>query len=118
MSKLFRAASVLVLGAAALGFSATKADAGNGRGHGRGHHHGHGCGHAYVARPVYYAPRPVYVAPRPVYIAPRPVYVAPYPYLPAPPVVYAPVPVYDHHRDGVAGFIGISGPHVSIGIGF
>jgi len=110
LSKLFRAVSVLALGAAALGFSATRADAKPHQGHG----HGHGrpvCRHAYVARPAYVIARPVYVAP-PAYVVVRPAYVPP------PPVLYAPVPVYDRHRDGIDGFIGISGPHVSIGIGF
>ena len=112
MSRLFRAVSVLALGAAALGFSATRADAKPHQGHGHGHGHGRPvCRHAYVARPAYVIARPVYVAP-PAYVVVRPAYVPP------PPVLYAPVPVYDRHRDGIDGFIGISGPHVSIGIGF
>ena len=115
LSKLFRAASVLAVAALTLGISATRADA-------KPHHgHGHGrpvCRHAYVARPAYVVAHPVYV--RPVYIAPPPpAYVVVRPaYVPPPPVLYAPVPVYDRHRDGIDGFIGISGPHVSIGIGF
>jgi hypothetical protein len=71
--------------------------------------------HAYVPvyAPAYYAPAPVVV--RRVITRPVVVY-------PQPPVVVVPAPyaaanvVYD--RDRVGGFIGVSGPHVSIGIGF
>ena len=120
ISKLLQAASVAVVTVAALSLSATPAEAKGGHGHRHGHgHKHHGCAvrtHAHYA-PVVYQPvyRPVYA---PVYapvVVARPMIPRPVVVVPAYPV--APV-VYDRHRDGVDGFIGISGPHVSIGIGF
>ena len=120
ISKLFQAVSIAAVAVAALSLSATPADA-KSRGHHRhGHgHHRHACAvrHAYV--PVY---APAYV-PAPV-IVHRPVIARPVIVYPQAPVVVVPAPyaaatvVYDRDRDGVDGFIGVSGPRVSIGIGF
>jgi len=78
----------------------------------RGWHGGRGHGHVGVfvpvPRPVFFAP-PVYYAPRPVYAAPyypAPVYAAPAPVYYGAPAVYAPAPV-----------IAIRTPHVAVSIG-
>jgi hypothetical protein len=88
----------LVLGTtmtAALLFGASAfANGGHGHGHGYGHGHGHNKHHwKHHYRPVVVRPAPIYYSYG--YAPPPPVVV----YRPAPPVVYAPVPVYRSDPD-------------------
>lgn len=103
-----RLAAAAILGVAALSLSVTDADAGVRTRHSRafhrvGHHHHHGACALAHTHPRAFVVRPVMI--------PRPVIVV------TPPVTYGTV-VYDHGRVGVDGFIGISGPHLSVAIGF
>lgn len=108
---------------AALAASTSIAGAHDGYRHGCGYGYGHAHVHGVVVAPpvVFARPvvvRPVFYAPyAPAYVVHRAPCVTPYPVVVAPPLPYAPV-VYDPVRVHVGGFIGVSGPHVSIGIGF
>ena len=123
-SLTLKIAAACGIGIAALAASTSTASAHDGDAW--GYRHGHGYGHGHVRRSVacvapvrVYAPTIVYrhaYAPG-RYFVPRPAFVAPYPYVAAPPLPYGAV-VYDPVHVHVGGFVGFSGPHVSIGIGF
>lgn len=121
------AGAALTLTIATLATSNASADPGRGRGHGCYRRHGHAVRYVDARFVTPCVPR-VHVAVAPIVVRPvyRPVVRTVYTpiYAPAYAPAYVPAPyaygtvVYDRGRDGVDGFVSISGPHVSVGIGF